>query len=102
MPGKDIQNIRKFVGAVTKEQLRYVDCFVGDNPARGIAVSRPGEYLRQPRSVYRLVEEQGVLARRGIHRLRRRRQEAGEFRAVIDREYSLEAIADAYRFVETG
>jgi hypothetical protein len=28
--------------------------------------------------------------------------EAGEFRAVIDREYLLEAIANAYRFVETG
>lgn len=30
------------------------------------------------------------------------RMEAGEFRAVIDRKYSLEAIADAYRYVETG
>ena len=30
------------------------------------------------------------------------RMEAGEFRAVIDREYPLEAIADAYRYVETG
>lgn len=29
------------------------------------------------------------------------RIEAGEFRAVIDRAYSLEAIADAYRYVET-
>lgn len=28
--------------------------------------------------------------------------EAGEFRAVIDREYPLEAIADAYPHVETG
>lgn len=28
--------------------------------------------------------------------------EAGEFRAAIDREYPLEAIADAYRHVETG
>lgn len=30
------------------------------------------------------------------------RMEAGEFRAVIDRAYPLEAIADAYRYVETG
>ena len=30
------------------------------------------------------------------------RMEAGEFRAVIDREYPLQAIADAYRYVETG
>ncbi len=30
------------------------------------------------------------------------RMEAGEFRAVIDREYPLEAIAEAYRYVETG
>jgi NADPH:quinone reductase-like Zn-dependent oxidoreductase len=29
------------------------------------------------------------------------RMEAGEFRAVIDRAYPLEAIADAYRYVET-
>jgi NADPH:quinone reductase-like Zn-dependent oxidoreductase len=29
------------------------------------------------------------------------RMEAGEFRAVIDREYPFEAIADAYRYVET-
>lgn len=29
------------------------------------------------------------------------RLEAGEFRPVIDREYPLEAIADAYRYVET-
>lgn len=29
------------------------------------------------------------------------RMEAGEFRAVIDRAYSLEAIADAYHYVET-
>ena len=27
--------------------------------------------------------------------------EAGEFRPVIDREYPLETIADAYRYVET-
>jgi NADPH:quinone reductase-like Zn-dependent oxidoreductase len=32
----------------------------------------------------------------------RARMEAHEFRAVIDREYPLEAIADAYRYVETG
>jgi len=30
------------------------------------------------------------------------RMEAGEFRPVIDRKYPLEAIADAYRYVETG
>lgn len=30
------------------------------------------------------------------------RMEAGEFRAVIDRRYPLEGIADAYRYVETG
>lgn len=29
------------------------------------------------------------------------RMEAGEFRAVIDRQYPLEAIADAYRYVES-
>jgi NADPH:quinone reductase-like Zn-dependent oxidoreductase len=29
------------------------------------------------------------------------RMEAGEFRAVIDRKYPLEAIADAYRYVQT-
>ena len=32
----------------------------------------------------------------------RGRIEAGQFRAVIDRKYPLEAIADAYRYVETG
>lgn len=30
------------------------------------------------------------------------RMEAGQFRAVIDRHYPLDAIADAYRYVETG
>jgi NADPH:quinone reductase-like Zn-dependent oxidoreductase len=30
------------------------------------------------------------------------RMEAGQFRAVIDRKYPLVAIADAYRYVETG
>lgn len=30
------------------------------------------------------------------------RMEARQFRAVVDREYPLEAIADAYRYVETG
>jgi NADPH:quinone reductase-like Zn-dependent oxidoreductase len=30
------------------------------------------------------------------------RMEAGEFRAIIDRRYDLAAIADAYRYVETG
>jgi NADPH:quinone reductase-like Zn-dependent oxidoreductase len=30
------------------------------------------------------------------------RMEAGEFRAVVDREYPFEAIVDAYRYVETG
>ena len=30
------------------------------------------------------------------------RMEAGEFRAIIDRKYPLEAIADGYRYVETG
>jgi NADPH:quinone reductase-like Zn-dependent oxidoreductase len=28
--------------------------------------------------------------------------EAGQFRAIIDRKYALAAIADAYRYVETG
>jgi NADPH:quinone reductase-like Zn-dependent oxidoreductase len=30
------------------------------------------------------------------------RMEAGQFKAVIDRKYALTAIADAYRYVETG
>jgi NADPH:quinone reductase-like Zn-dependent oxidoreductase len=30
------------------------------------------------------------------------RMEAGQFRAVVDRRYPLDAIADAYRYVETG
>jgi len=30
------------------------------------------------------------------------RMEAGQFRAVVDRIYSLDAIADAYRYVQTG
>ena len=30
------------------------------------------------------------------------RMEAGQYRAVIDRKYKLDAIADAYRYVETG
>jgi NADPH:quinone reductase-like Zn-dependent oxidoreductase len=30
------------------------------------------------------------------------RMEAGQFRAVVDRKYPLDAIADAYRYVETG
>lgn len=30
------------------------------------------------------------------------RMESGQFRAVIDRRFSLDAIADAYRYVETG
>jgi len=38
----------------------------------------------------------------GFVDLLKARMEAGEFRAVIDRRYSLEAIADAYRYVETG
>jgi len=28
--------------------------------------------------------------------------EAGQFRAIIDRQYALAAIADAYRYVESG
>jgi NADPH:quinone reductase-like Zn-dependent oxidoreductase len=32
----------------------------------------------------------------------KKRMEAGEFRAVIDRRYSFDAIAAAYRYVETG
>ena len=28
--------------------------------------------------------------------------EAGQFRAIIDRKYTLAEIADAYRYVETG
>ena len=38
----------------------------------------------------------------GFADLLKARMEAGEFRAVIDRRYPLEAIADAYRYVETG
>jgi NADPH:quinone reductase-like Zn-dependent oxidoreductase len=30
------------------------------------------------------------------------RMEAGQFRAIIDRKYALDSIADAYRYVETG
>lgn len=36
-----------------------------------------------------------------VHRLKAH-LEAGRYRAVIDRKYHLEAIADAYRYVETG
>jgi NADPH:quinone reductase-like Zn-dependent oxidoreductase len=32
----------------------------------------------------------------------RARMQAGQFRAVIDRRYSLDEIADAYRYVGTG
>lgn len=38
----------------------------------------------------------------GFVDLLRARMETGEFRAVIDRRYPLEAIADAYRYVELG
>jgi NADPH:quinone reductase-like Zn-dependent oxidoreductase len=38
----------------------------------------------------------------GFVDLLRARMEAGEFRAVIARQYPLEAIADAHRYVETG
>jgi hypothetical protein len=30
------------------------------------------------------------------------RMEAGQFRAIIDRKYTLAEISDAYRYVETG
>lgn len=39
---------------------------------------------------------------KGLVELVKSRIEAGEFRAVIDRRYPLAAIADAYRYVETG
>ena len=38
----------------------------------------------------------------GFIGLLKSRMEAGQFRAVIDRKYPLAAIADAYRYVETG
>ena len=38
----------------------------------------------------------------GFVRFLKERMEAREFRAVIDRRYPLEAITDAYRYVETG
>ena len=44
-------------------------------------------------------------APRGVHvfvGFLKSRMEAGQFRAVIDRRYALAAIADAYRYVETG
>jgi NADPH:quinone reductase-like Zn-dependent oxidoreductase len=40
-------------------------------------------------------------ARQFVHFLKER-MEAGQFRAVIDRKYTLGAIADAYRYVYTG
>jgi NADPH:quinone reductase-like Zn-dependent oxidoreductase len=38
----------------------------------------------------------------GFVRFLKCRMEAGQFRAIIDRKYALAAIADAYRYVETG
>jgi NADPH:quinone reductase-like Zn-dependent oxidoreductase len=38
----------------------------------------------------------------GFARLLKSRMESGQFRAIIDRKYALPAIADAYRYVETG
>ncbi len=38
----------------------------------------------------------------GFARFLKGRMEAGQFKAIIDREYSLAALADAYRYVETG
>ena len=40
-------------------------------------------------------------ARQFVHFLKER-MEAGEFRAVVDRKYSLDAISDAYRYVYTA
>ena len=48
MPGKDIQNIRKLVGTVTKEQLRYIDCFVGDKIALFMPVGGACFYALTP------------------------------------------------------
>lgn len=48
MSGKDIQNIRKLVGAVTKEQLRYVDCFTGDKIALFMPVGGACFYALTP------------------------------------------------------
>jgi NADPH:quinone reductase-like Zn-dependent oxidoreductase len=42
-----------------------------------------------------------LLGSRGVLEVLKSRMEAGEFRAVIDRAYPLDAIADAYRYVET-
>ena len=41
-------------------------------------------------------------ARRGFVDSLRARLEADEFRAIVDRTYPLEAIAEAYRYVQTG
>jgi NADPH:quinone reductase-like Zn-dependent oxidoreductase len=38
----------------------------------------------------------------GFARFLKDRMEAGQFRGIIDRKYTLAAIADAYRYVETG
>lgn len=38
----------------------------------------------------------------GFVGLLKSRMESGQFRAVIDRRFPLERIADAYRYVETG
>jgi Zinc-binding dehydrogenase len=38
----------------------------------------------------------------GFARFLKGRMEAGQFRGIIDRKYTLAAIADAYRHVETG
>ena len=51
MSAKDsqkIQNIRKPVGAVTKEQFRYVDCFVGDRIALFMPVGGAYFYALTP------------------------------------------------------
>jgi len=45
---QNIQNIRKLVGAVTKEQLRYVDCFIGDKIALFMPVGGACFYALTP------------------------------------------------------
>ncbi len=48
MTGRDIKTIRKLVGAVTQEQLRYIDCFTGADVALFMPVGGACFYALTP------------------------------------------------------